>query len=181
MLETFARAIQVLAGHSAVRGLDQQNKLGRCPGATGGFRENQRDAGILVEYRTFGHLDGTACKNRQCHHHLLEVLRTGSRVDIGFPELVRPCEQLDPSPRLGMTNRTITNLQVDIIDHSRHRILHGIGELRICRDDLAAYGSGGCFEQFQELMPGDIRPDSDAECELGIGGGSRDKFAKAAV
>ena len=103
-----------------------------------------------MEYRTFGHLDGTACKNRQCHHHLFEVLRTGSRVDIGFPELVRPCEQLDPSPRLGMTNRTITNLQVDIIDHSRHRILHGIGELRICRDDLAAYRSGGRFEQFQD-------------------------------
>ncbi len=80
-----------------------------------------------------------------------------------------------------MTNRTITNLQVDIIDHSRHRILHGIGELRICRDDLAAYGSGGCFEQFQELMPGNIMPPSDAERELDVGGGSRDKFAKTAV
>ena len=134
-----------------------------------------------MEYRTFGHLDRTACKNRQRHHHLLEVLRTSSRMDIGFPELVRPCEQLDPSPCLGMPHRTSTNLQVDIIDHSRHRILHGIGELRICRDDLSAYRSRGCFEQLQELMAGNIMPHSDAECEFGVGGGSRDKFAKTAV
>jgi hypothetical protein len=134
-----------------------------------------------MEQRPLGHLDRTACKDRQRHHHLLEVLRASRRVNIGFPELVRLRKPLDLSPRLDMTNRTITNLQVDIIDHPRHRILHGIGELRICGDDLAAYRSGGCFEQFQELMPRDIRPDSDAECELGVGGGSRDKFAKAVV
>ena len=47
LLEAFARAIQILPGHSAVRALDQQNKLDCCPGAAGGFCENQRDAGIL--------------------------------------------------------------------------------------------------------------------------------------
>ena len=75
----------------------------------------------------------------------------------------------------------ITNLQVDVIDHLRHGILHRIGELRICRDDLAADRSGGCLEQFQELMPGNIMPHADAECEFDICGRSRDKFAEAAV
>jgi hypothetical protein len=134
-----------------------------------------------MEHRAFGHLDGTACKNRQRHYHPLEVLRAGSRMDIGFPELVRLCEQLDLSPRLGMTNGAIANLKVDIIDHSRHRILHGIGELRICRDDLSAYGSGGRFEQFQELMPGNIMSRADAQCEFGVDGGSHDKFAETIV